>query len=52
VQLALANFVGQYQVHWGELLAMTTVSMMPMVTVFLIFQKYFIKGMTAGSVKY
>ena len=52
VQLALANFVGQYQIHWGELLAMTTVSMMPMLVVFLIFQKYFIKGITAGSVKY
>ena len=52
IQLALANFVGQFQINWGELLAMTTVSMMPMVVVFLLFQKYFIKGIAAGGVKY
>jgi alpha-1,4-digalacturonate transport system permease protein len=52
IQLALANFVGQFQINWGELLAMTTVAMLPMVIVFLAFQKYFIKGITAGGVKY
>jgi alpha-1,4-digalacturonate transport system permease protein len=52
IQLALANFVGQFQIHWGELLAMTAVTMMPMIIVFLVFQKYFIKGITAGGVKY
>lgn len=52
IQLALANFVGQFQINWGELLAMTTVTMLPMVIVFLAFQKYFIKGITAGGVKY
>lgn len=52
IQQALANFVGQFQIHWGELLAMTTVTMLPMIVVFLMFQKYFIKGITAGGVKY
>ncbi len=52
VQLALANFVGQYQINWASLLAMTIISMVPMIIVFLLFQKYFVKGLTAGGVKF
>jgi alpha-1,4-digalacturonate transport system permease protein len=52
VQLALANFVGQYQINWASLLAMTIISMIPMIIVFLLFQKYFVKGLTAGGVKF
>lgn len=52
VQLALANFVGQFQISWASLLAMTTITMIPMITVFIFFQKYFIRGITAGGVKF
>ena len=52
LQLALANFVGQYDVDWSKLLSMTVISIIPLIAVFLIFQKYFIKGMTSGGVKY
>lgn len=52
LQLALSNFVGQYNVEWSKLLAMTVIAIIPMVIVFLAFQKYFIKGMVAGGVKY
>ena len=52
VQLALANFVGQFQISWASLLAMTTVTMIPMIAVFIFFQKYFIRGITAGGVKF
>ena len=52
LQLALANFVGQYDVDWSKLLSMTVISIIPLIIVFLIFQKYFIKGMTSGGVKY
>lgn len=51
VQLALANFSGQYSVSWGSLLAMSVLTMIPVLIVFLIFQKQFLKGMTAGAVK-
>jgi alpha-1,4-digalacturonate transport system permease protein len=51
LQLALANFVGQYQIHWDSLLAMTVITMVPMVIVFLSLQKYFVTGLTAGGVK-
>ncbi len=52
VQLALANFVGQYQINWASLLAMTMISMVPMIVVFLLFQRYFVRGLTAGGVKF
>jgi alpha-1,4-digalacturonate transport system permease protein len=51
LQLALANFVGQYQINWANLLAMTVVTMIPMVVVFILLQKYFVTGLTAGGVK-
>ncbi|NLD33382.1 MAG: carbohydrate ABC transporter permease [Clostridiales bacterium] len=51
VQQALANFVGQLQINWSQLLAMTTVAIVPVVVVFFAFQKYFMTGISAGSVK-
>ena len=51
VQQALANFVGQLQINWSNLLAMTTISIVPVIIVFIIFQRFFMTGITAGSVK-
>lgn len=52
LQLALSNFVGQYNIDWSSLLSMTVIAIIPMVIVFLFFQKYFIKGLSTGGVKY
>jgi len=52
LQLALSNFVGQYNIDWSSLLSMTVIAIVPMVMVFLFFQKYFIKGLSSGGVKY
>ncbi len=51
MQQALANFVGQLQINWSNLLAMTTISIVPVILVFLAFQKLFMTGITAGAVK-
>ena len=51
LQLALANFSGEYSVDWNSLLAMSVISMIPVLIVFLMFQKHIIGGMTAGGVK-
>jgi alpha-1,4-digalacturonate transport system permease protein len=51
MQQALANFVGHLQINWSNLLAMTTITIIPIIMVFLIFQKFFIQGITSGSVK-
>ncbi|GLC83220.1 carbohydrate ABC transporter permease [Lacrimispora brassicae] len=51
IQLALANYSGEYSVDWNSLLAMSVVSMIPVIIVFITLQKYIIGGMTAGGVK-
>ena len=51
LQLALANFVGQFQINWANLLAMTVVTMIPMIVVFILLQRYFVAGLTAGGIK-
>lgn len=51
VQLALSNFIGEYNVDWGSLLAMSVVTMIPVLIVFLIFQKQFLQGMATSGMK-
>ena len=51
IQVALAGFVGQYAVDWGSLLAMGVLTMVPVLIVFLIFQKQFIKGFVTAGMK-
>lgn len=51
LQLALANFSGEYSVDWNSLLAMSVISMIPVIIVFISLQKYIIGGMTTGGVK-
>ncbi len=51
IQLALANFSGEYSVDWNSLLAMSVISMIPVLIVFVSLQKYIIGGITAGGVK-
>ena len=51
IQLALANYSGEYSVDWNSLLAMSVISMIPVIIVFLTLQKFIIGGLTAGGVK-
>ena len=51
VQIALSNFSGQYNVDWQTILAMSVVTMVPMLIVFLIFQKQIINGMSMAGLK-
>lgn len=51
IQLALANFSGEYSVDWNSLLSMSAISMIPVIIVFVALQKYIIGGMTIGGVK-
>jgi raffinose/stachyose/melibiose transport system permease protein len=49
--LAVAGFVGSFVKKWDLILTATLMTMLPIVIVFLILQKYIIKGMVDGSVK-
>ena len=49
--IGLLNFQGQYTKDWGTLTAAMCFVMIPMYVLFLFTQKYFVKGLTSGSVK-
>ncbi|PNR98267.1 ABC transporter permease [Petrotoga mexicana DSM 14811] len=47
----LSLFVGQYQTRWGPLFAGSLLATIPPLIIFIILQRYFIKGLTSGAVK-
>jgi raffinose/stachyose/melibiose transport system permease protein len=46
------SLTGQYSTDWGEMLAAAIIIVLPVVVVFVLLQRRFIEGMTAGAVKY
>lgn len=51
IQLALQYFSGETSINWSAILSMSALAMLPMVIMFLVFQKHIIGGITAGGVK-
>lgn len=49
--IGIYNFLGFYGREWGPLLAASMVSTIPLLVIFVILQRYFMAGMTNGSVK-
>lgn len=47
----LSIFVGEYATRWGPLFAGSMLAMVPPLVLFMLLQRYFIQGLTAGSVK-
>jgi raffinose/stachyose/melibiose transport system permease protein len=51
VPAGLMQFRDALETNWGVLLAGLTISAAPIVILFAFMQKYFIRGLTSGSVK-
>ncbi|MBQ9989369.1 MAG: carbohydrate ABC transporter permease [Lachnospiraceae bacterium] len=51
ISLGIAKLQGEYSTDYGLLMAGATMAAIPIITVFIIFQKYFTKGITMGAVK-
>ena len=51
VPVAVALFRGQHQVPWGQILAATVVSTLPVVALVLAFQRRVVSGLTSGSIR-
>lgn len=49
--LAIALFQGQNSTLWGLVFAAAMIAVVPVIVVFLLFQRYFVQGLTAGAVK-
>lgn len=51
ITVEIASFVGQYTARWDIVFAGTVISIIPALIIFCMFQKYFVKGITAGAAK-
>jgi multiple sugar transport system permease protein len=49
--VGLNDFIGQYGIRWGELMASSVMVSVPVVVVFFFLQRYFVAGLTAGALK-
>lgn len=49
--LGVTRLFGQYQTDWSKILAVLTLSAVPVILLYLSMSKQFIKGLTAGAVK-
>ena len=51
VPVGINLLMGQHSYEWNQMMAMSVLGSLPILVLFLFFQRYFIAGMTAGSVK-
>lgn len=51
VPVGIQLLMGQHSYEWNEMMAMSVLGSLPVLILYLIFQRYFMAGMTAGSVK-
>lgn len=50
--IAISGFFGQHQfTQWGYVFALSTLSLIPILLIFVLFQKYFVSGIQAGGIK-
>lgn len=51
VPIGIQLLMGQHAYEWNQMMAMSVLGCLPVLILFMFFQKYFIGGMTAGAVK-
>lgn len=51
LSIGLYNYISQYGIQWGKLMAAVTISIVPIVILFVLLQRHFVEGMAAGAVK-
>lgn len=51
LQLAIANFTGEFNTDYNSILAVSAISMIPMLIIFIIFQKQFVQGTVQSGMK-
>ena len=51
VSVGMSDFIGQYGIRYGELMASSVLVSIPIIVVFFFLQRYFVAGLTAGATK-
>ncbi|MCR6671291.1 carbohydrate ABC transporter permease [Devosia ginsengisoli] len=49
--VGIYNFLGIFSREWGPLTAAAMISIIPIVIIFVVFQRYFVSGLTGGGAK-
>ena len=50
--IAISGFFGQHQfTQWGYVFAMSVASLIPVIIIFICFQRYFVSGLQSGGIK-
>ncbi len=49
--IAIQQYQGQHSTQWGIVFAASVLAVIPVVMVFLVFQRHFVRGVSAGAVK-
>lgn len=49
--VAIQQFYSNHGTDWGVVFAATTIAMIPILVIFLLFQRHFVSGITAGALK-
>ena len=52
VPVGISLLMGQHAYEWNQMMAMSVLGSLPILILFLFFQRYFIAGMTSGAVKH
>jgi multiple sugar transport system permease protein len=47
----LQSFVGEFSIKWGEMMAASVITTIPVILIFIFLSKYLIGGLIAGAVK-
>jgi multiple sugar transport system permease protein len=51
VPIGIELLMGQHAFEWNQMMAMSVLGSVPLLVIYLVAQRYFLAGMTAGSVK-
>lgn len=51
VPIGIQMLMGQHAFEWNEMMAMSVLGSLPLLVLYLVAQRYFLAGMTAGAVK-
>jgi multiple sugar transport system permease protein len=51
VPIGIQLLMGQHAFEWNQMMAMSVLGSLPLLLIYLVAQRFFLAGMTAGSVK-
>src|SRR5262249_43900668 len=51
VPIGIREFIVQFDIRWGEVMAASTLATVPVVLLFFLIQRHFVRGLMAGAIK-